>query len=158
MSGPTGASRTRGRRSGPVLEAPALVSGFDNIAMMGEAVEERGRHLGIAAKDAWPFAERQIGGNDDRGLFVKTADQMVAARLREGQVTKLVKDDEIHAAKMICQTALPSGPSFCLEFVHQIDDIEVAAASSASDAGARDCDGKMCFSGTGRSSVILPGV
>jgi hypothetical protein len=31
-----------------VFEAPALVSGFDDLAMMGEAVEERGCHLGVA--------------------------------------------------------------------------------------------------------------
>jgi hypothetical protein len=32
--------------------------------MMGEAVQQRGRHLGVA-KDGRPLAERQIGGDDD---------------------------------------------------------------------------------------------
>src|ERR1019366_9440761 len=33
--------------SGAVLEAPALVAGLDDIAMMREAVEQRGRHLRV---------------------------------------------------------------------------------------------------------------
>jgi hypothetical protein len=36
-----------------VLEAPAFVAGLDDVAVMREAVEQRGRHLGIA-KDGWP--------------------------------------------------------------------------------------------------------
>ncbi len=47
-----------------VFEAPAFVSGFDDLAVMGKAVEQRGSHLGIA-KDAGPLAERQVGGDDD---------------------------------------------------------------------------------------------
>ena len=37
-----------GWHSGAVFEAPALVAGFDDFAVMGQAVEERGRHLGVA--------------------------------------------------------------------------------------------------------------
>src|SRR5215467_15751594 len=49
-----------GWHSGAVLEAPAVVSGLDDFAVMGQAVEQRGGHLGVA-KDARPFAEGQIG-------------------------------------------------------------------------------------------------
>jgi hypothetical protein len=35
------------RWSEAALEALALVSGFDDVAMIGEAVEERRRHLGV---------------------------------------------------------------------------------------------------------------
>ena len=37
-----------GWHSGAVFEAPALVAGFDDFAMMGQAVEERGCHLRVA--------------------------------------------------------------------------------------------------------------
>jgi len=47
-----------------VLKAPAFVTGLDDVAVMGETVEERGRHLWIA-EDARPFAEGKIGGDDD---------------------------------------------------------------------------------------------
>src|SRR3954447_5252192 len=46
--------------SGAVLEAPALVAGLDDLAVMGQPVEQRGHHLGVA-EDARPFGERQIG-------------------------------------------------------------------------------------------------
>jgi hypothetical protein len=54
---------------GSALEAPAVVSGFDDIAVMGQAIERCGRHLGIC-EDARPFAEGEIGGDDDRGALV----------------------------------------------------------------------------------------
>ena len=43
--------------SGAVLKTPALVAGLDDVAMVGEAVEERGGHLWIA-EYARPLAER----------------------------------------------------------------------------------------------------
>ena len=64
----------------PVLEAPAFIAGFDDLAMMGEAFEERCCHLGIP-KDARPFAEGQIGGDDNRGAFVELADPLVVRRM-----------------------------------------------------------------------------
>jgi hypothetical protein len=36
------------------FEAPALVAGFDDFAMMGQSVEERGCHLGITEHGAMP--------------------------------------------------------------------------------------------------------
>ena len=57
------------------LEAPAVVSGFDDIAVVGQAIEQRGRHLGVC-KDAWPFAEGKIGSHDDRGALIEPADEV----------------------------------------------------------------------------------
>jgi len=63
--GERGSVRRRGvRRSGAVFEAPALVSSLDDVAVMREPVEERGGHLWVA-KDARPFAEGEVGGDDD---------------------------------------------------------------------------------------------
>ena len=45
--GPPGAIRGPAAPSGSVFEAPALVAGFENVAVMGQAIEERGRHLGV---------------------------------------------------------------------------------------------------------------
>ena len=42
---------------------------------MGYAIQKRGCHLGVI-EDRDPFAELQIGGDDDTGLLVKLADQM----------------------------------------------------------------------------------
>ena len=50
-------------------EAPAVVAGLEDGAVMGQAVEQRGGHLGVA-EDAGPFTERQVRGDDHRRLLV----------------------------------------------------------------------------------------
>ena len=55
-----------------MLEAPAVVADFDDVAMMSEAIEDCRHHLGVA-KDLGPFCEVQVGGGDDRGAFVEPA-------------------------------------------------------------------------------------
>lgn len=42
-----------------VFEPEAVVSGFKDVTVVGQAVEQRGRHLGIA-KHAGPFTEAEI--------------------------------------------------------------------------------------------------
>ena len=63
-----------GGRAG--FEAEAVVPGFEDVAVMGEAIEEGGGHLGIAGEDAGPFGEGEVGRDDDRGLFVEAADEV----------------------------------------------------------------------------------
>lgn len=58
-----------------VFEAPGLVASFDDLAVMGEPVEQRSGHLGVA-EHGRPLAEREVGGDDDRCALVKPADQM----------------------------------------------------------------------------------
>ena len=75
-------------------EAPAVIASFDDIAMVGDAVERRSGHLGIA-EDGGPLAERQVGGDDHRGLLVEPADQVeqqLSAGLGERQIAELVED------------------------------------------------------------------
>ena len=60
----------RGGRVG--LEAEAIVAGFKDVAAMGEAVEQRRRHLRVA-EHRRPFAEAQVGGDDDAGALVELA-------------------------------------------------------------------------------------
>ena len=57
------------------LESEAVVSSFDNVAVMGEPIEQCGRHLGIA-EDTGPFAEAQVRGDDYVGVLVEPAEQM----------------------------------------------------------------------------------
>ena len=137
--------------SGAVLEAPALVAGLDDVAVMGEAVEERRGHLGVA-EDARPFAEGEVGGDDDRGLLVEAADQVeqeLAAGLGEGQVAELVEDDEVHPREVVGHAALAAGAALGLELVDQVDDVEEAAAGAVADAGPGDGDGQMGLAGAG---------
>jgi hypothetical protein len=60
--------------------------------MMGEAVEQRRGHFGIA-EYVRPFAKGEISGDDNRGSLVEAADQVEeqrAAGLGKWQVAELV--------------------------------------------------------------------
>ena len=57
------------------FEAPAFVAGLDDVAVVSETIEQCGGHLWVA-EHARPFAEGEIGGDDDRGAFVEPADEM----------------------------------------------------------------------------------
>ena len=60
--------------------------------MMGQTVEQGCGHLGVA-EDGRPFAEGEVGGDDDRGALVEPAhevEEQLPAGLGEGQVAELV--------------------------------------------------------------------
>ena len=89
-------------RSGSVLESPAFVAGLDDVAVVGETVEQRGGHLGVA-EHARPFAEGEVGGDNDRGPLVEPADQMeqqLATGLGEGKIAQFIEDGEVEADDM----------------------------------------------------------
>jgi hypothetical protein len=80
------------------FESPTVVAGLDDVAVVGQPVEQRSRHLGIA-EHAGPFSEGEIGSDDDGGALVEAADEMeeqLAARLGKGQISEFVQDDEVH--------------------------------------------------------------
>ena len=148
------------RWSGAAFESPAIVAGLDDVAVVSEAIEKRRGHLGVA-EDARPFAEGEIGGDDDRSAFVEPADEMeeeLAAGLGEGQIAEFIEDDEVHAGKVIGEPTLASVAGLGFEPIDEIDDIVEPAASAGADAASRNGDGEMSLAGSGRSSDILPGI
>jgi hypothetical protein len=62
------------RRLGAFPEAEAVVSGLKDVAAVGQAVEERGGHLCVA-EDRRPFAEAEIGSDDDAGALIELAQE-----------------------------------------------------------------------------------
>ena len=133
------------------FESPAVVAGFHDVAVVSQAVEQRGRHLGVA-EHARPFTEREIGGDDDGGALVEPADEMeqqLSAGLGERQVAEFVEDDEVHPGQMLGDTTLPSVTGLDLQAVDEVDHVVEAAAGTRSDAASGDCDGHMCFAGAG---------
>src|SRR5271167_2612322 len=56
-----------------VLEAPTLVAGLDDVAVVGEAIEHGGCHLGVA-EHLRPIGESQIGGDQQRRVLIEFAD------------------------------------------------------------------------------------
>ena len=76
-----------------MLEAPALVAGLEDIAVVGESVREGGGHHGVAG-DLGPFGEVEVGGHQQRSALVEAADEVeqeLSAGLREGQVAEIVE-------------------------------------------------------------------
>ena len=117
--------------------------------MMGQAVEERGCHLGVA-KHTGPIAKGQIGGDDDGSALVKPADQMkeqLAAGLSEGQVAELVENNEVYAREIFGEPALPAGTGFALQAIDEVDDGVKAAPGAAADAGPGNRYGQMRLAG-----------
>ena len=97
---------------------------------MGETVEQRGRHLRVA-EHGCPFAEAEIGGDDDAGALVELAQQMEeqgSAGGAERQVAQLVEDDEIGVGKSRRDLAGFALKLLLFERVDEIDGGEEADA------------------------------
>ena len=117
--------------------------------MMGQTVEQGCGHLGVA-EDGRPFAEGEVGGDDDRSALVEPAhevEEQLPASLSEGQVAEFVEDDEVAPGELVRGAALASGAEFGLEEIDQVDDVVEAAARALADAGPRDGDGEMGLAG-----------
>lgn len=56
-----------------------VVAGPEEMTAMNEEIEQGGVHLGVA-KDSGPFAEAEVGGDDDAGAFLELAQQMEQQR------------------------------------------------------------------------------
>ena len=88
-----------------MLESPALVARLHDMAMVREAVEQCGGHLGVA-EDAAPFREGQVCcDHHARSLveFGQQVEQHRAARLRERQVAQFIQDHQIDVHQPVCQ-------------------------------------------------------
>ena len=119
--------------------------------MVGQAVEQRGGHLGIA-EHAGPFAEGEVGCDNDRGAFVEATnkvEQELATGLSEWEIAEFVEDNEVHACQMFCEPALASVAGLALEPVDQIDDVVEPVAGAAANAASSNRDSQMGLAGTG---------
>jgi hypothetical protein len=58
-----------------VLEVVTVVAGLQDMAMMGQAVEQRRGQFGIT-EHAGPFGKIQVRGDDDTGFFIQFAGQV----------------------------------------------------------------------------------
>ena len=53
-----------------VQKAVGLVAGFNDVAVMGQSIQQRRGHFGVA-KHARPLGERQIRGDQNAGVLVE---------------------------------------------------------------------------------------
>ncbi len=109
--------------SASVFEAPAGIAGLDDVAVVGEAIEHGGGHLGVA-EHLRPIGEGEIGRDQQRGVLVELADEMeqqLATGLAKRQVAEFVDDDEIVAQQFLGEATAAAGGLLLLEQVDQID-------------------------------------
>jgi len=137
--------------SRPILEAPTVVPSLDDVAVVGQAIQQRAGHLGVD-KDAWPFAEGEIGRHNDGGALIELADQIeqqLPAGLGEGEIAEFIEHDEVFADEIFRDPSLPSAARFGLEPIDEIDGVVEAATFAGANAITGDGDGQMCLSGAG---------
>ena len=111
------------RRLGTGLESIAVISGLQNVAAVGEAIEQRGGHFGVP-KDRGPFTEAQVRRDDDAGALVEFAQKMEEqgpARGAERQVSQLIQDHQVSFHQRLCDLASLSLGLFLLQSVDQFD-------------------------------------
>src|SRR5258708_17433399 len=119
--------------------------------MVGQAVEKRGGHLGVA-EHAGPFTEGEVRGDDDGRALVEPADEMeqkLTTGLSERQVAEFIEDDEVHPGQMLGDTTLPSVTSLDLQAVDEVDHVVEAPAGPGSDAASGNSYGQMGLAGAG---------
>ena len=58
-----------------MLHPPRVVTGFQDLAVVREAIEHGGGHL-FVPEDLGPFSEAPVGGDDHRGLLVELGDEV----------------------------------------------------------------------------------
>jgi hypothetical protein len=144
---------------GTVLEAEAVVPSFKNVTAMGETVEQGSRHLRLA-EHGCPFAEAEIGRDDDAGTLVELAQQMEEQRSAGGaerQVAKLVEDDEIGVGEPGRDLAGFALKLLLLESVDEFDGGEEPYALAVMlDGLDADCGGEMRLAGSRRNGRMMP--
>ena len=88
--------------------------------MMRNAVEQGGGHLGIP-EHGRPFAEGEVGRDDDAGAFVELADQVeqqLATRARERQISKLIEHHQVEPRELSRQGPALADPGLLFEACH----------------------------------------
>jgi len=104
-----------------VFEAVAVVAGFDDMAVMGEPIQQCRGHLGVI-EHGRPFREAQVGGDDEAGLLVELVDEMEqkrAAGLAERQVSQFIEDHQVGVHQAVGDTSGFSRLLFLLQLVDQ---------------------------------------
>ena len=113
-----------------VLEAITVVACFDDMAMMGEPVQQRRGHLRVA-EHTGPLREAQIGRNDDAGALRELAEQVEQQRsadLAERQVAQFIEYNHIDMDKTMGHLPWFAGGFLVLQDIDQFDGREAAHA------------------------------
>src|SRR3954451_6167586 len=104
-----------------VAEAPGLGAGVDDVGLVGDAVDDGLGETGVG-EDLGPFAEGQVGGDDQAAAFVAFGDDLedeLGSALGQGQVAQLIQADELGAGVAADDAGKLAAALGFLEFVGQ---------------------------------------
>jgi len=104
---------------------------------MGDAIEQCRFYLGFT-EDTDSFDNGQVGGDDQRGLFVELSDELEqqgAAGRREWQIPQFIEDHRVSLDQLAGHVSSTCRLLFPLQLVHQIDRVVEANAFAAIDGG-----------------------
>src|SRR3990170_4293904 len=104
-----------------LLEAVGVSLEFEDVAAMGEAVQEGSGQAGVA-EDLRPAGEVQIGGDQHRPPLValgEDAEQQLGAGLGEGDEPDLVQNEQVQPEERALQF---TQPQLCLCLRELIDE------------------------------------
>ena len=129
-----------------IFETVTVIAGFDDVAMVGQAVEQRDGHLGVA-EDLGPFTEGEIGGDNQAGALVEFAQQMEqqgAAGLRERQIAEFIENDQVDLHEPVGDLARLAVSFLLFQRVDELDSGEAAYSEAmVSDGLHADGGGEM---------------
>jgi hypothetical protein len=130
------------------------------MAVMKQAIEDRGRDHGIA-EHVPPFADRSIGRDQNAAPFVTAADQLEEQMRRfrlEREITQLVDDQQLGLGEVgdpLVELAVGIGFG---ELRDQDRRRYEEHGVAGQDRRAPDRDREVRLADAGRSSVTMPGV
>lgn len=131
-----------------LAEAVAFAVHLKQVATVGEAVEQGGRHA-FALEDLVPLAEREIAGDEQAGPFLAIGEdlkQQFGAGAGERQITQLVADQQLGLIELR-EEAFELVVFLCFfEPTDQHGGGEEAHAASLTAGGQAERDGKVRFS------------
>src|SRR4029453_12792673 len=132
-----------------MFEAPRLVAGLDDVAVVRDAIEQCRGHL-LIMKDLRPFGEGEVRRDEHGDFLVEAIEQMEqegAAGLAKGKVAQLIEHDEMHAGALPQSGASTVAALLGFEPVNEIEHGEEAPAPAVLDELVGDGDPKMSLAG-----------
>mgnify|MGYP000688482278 CR=1 FL=1 len=92
-----------------MLESIAVIASLDDVAMVGQPVQQGCGHLRVA-EYAGPLREAQVGRDQDAGFLIQLADQVKQqgpTGLAEWEVAQFIEDHQIGVHQPIGQEVDP---------------------------------------------------
>ena len=137
--------------SASIPEAPALIAGLNNFAVMRQPIQQRSGHL-LVTKHRRPFPKGQIRSNHNGHPLVELRDQVkqqLTATSGKWQIPQLVQDHEVAAQQLLRQSPLTSLTRLRLQLIDQIHHIVKPPCGTVSDAHSCHCHRQMRLASAG---------